>query len=199
MKTPISILIIIIIFSCSPKEKYNYNINERKKDINDIINTLINNEELGDTKILSSLRKVNILFDKKEFYNEGLDILITDSEFEIPYTTLINPNNPFGFFEKNEIDFLKVQNNNTPDTVFLDKSYFNKDSFIEPQVILRSKKFNYPSYIEYTIPIFSKDKKLAYVKEGYHCGGLCGGGKEYILKKLKGKWVIIDSWNTWIA
>jgi hypothetical protein len=54
-------------------------------------------------------------------------------------------------------------------------------------------------YYEMSIPIFSNDKKKAYVELGYHCGPLCGNGDAYFLVKTNGAWKIIKKIGTWIS
>ena len=60
------------------------------------------------------------------------------------------------------------------------------------------EKENY-SLFKMNIPIFSKDGQRACVYSGYYCGGLCGGGNAYYLRKEKSGWKIVYSHPTWIS
>jgi hypothetical protein len=46
-----------------------------------------------------------------------------------------------------------------------------------------------------TIPLFSLDNQKAYVELGYYCGTLCGYGEAIYLKKINGKWTIVEKWK----
>lgn len=50
-----------------------------------------------------------------------------------------------------------------------------------------------------SIPVFNKAKDLIIVSLGDSCGGLEGEGGMYILKKIKGKWKIVKTLNTWVS
>lgn len=39
----------------------------------------------------------------------------------------------------------------------------------------------------------------AIVSASFVCGGLCGHGSGYVLKKLRGRWVVVSGWILWIA
>ena len=49
-----------------------------------------------------------------------------------------------------------------------------------------------------TIPLFSLDGNKAYTQLTYGCEGLCGNGKAIYLKKINGKWNIIDTFRIWM-
>ena len=55
------------------------------------------------------------------------------------------------------------------------------------------------NFYQMKIPIFSLDKQKAYVELNRYCGHLCGSGKAIYLKKINGKWIIIEKWRTWIS
>lgn len=51
-----------------------------------------------------------------------------------------------------------------------------------------------------TLPVFSKDNKIAYVELNHYCsGGLCGSGQAIYLKKLNGRWVVSFKRMTWMS
>lgn len=48
-------------------------------------------------------------------------------------------------------------------------------------------------------PIFNKTKDLVYFRYGFICGPLCGHGKDLILEKRNGKWVIKEITGFWVS
>lgn len=48
-------------------------------------------------------------------------------------------------------------------------------------------------------PIFNRNYTLAYVRFGFLCGHLCGGGSDVILEKKAGKWILKETLTTWIS
>jgi hypothetical protein len=52
-------------------------------------------------------------------------------------------------------------------------------------------------FYEMSIPIFSFDKRTAYVELDHRCGHLCGNGRAFYLRKINGKWKIIENFRTW--
>ena len=65
---------------------------------------------------------------------------------------------------------------------------------------INKKKMGKPfDFYEMTIPIFSLDNQKAYLELNHHCGGLCGGGTSIYLRKINGKWKIVDKRQTWMS
>jgi hypothetical protein len=65
------------------------------------------------------------------------------------------------------------------------------------------KRFpNSGGYVEMSAVGFNSDKTLALMYAGHSCGGLCGGGGYYLLKKTDGKWTEVN-WPgtscTWVS
>jgi hypothetical protein len=54
-----------------------------------------------------------------------------------------------------------------------------------------------PGILSVDRPIFNKNYTLAYVRIGFLCGNLCGGGREVILEKKDGKWILKEWISTW--
>ena len=54
-----------------------------------------------------------------------------------------------------------------------------------------------PGYLTVSRPIFNRGFTKAYVRFGYVCGGLCGGGEDIIVEKINGKWIIIQHLGSW--
>lgn len=69
-------------------------------------------------------------------------------------------------------------------SVFIENKY-SIDSLFD----LVHKGFG-PGLLSASMPIFNKEKTIAYFRFGYHCGPLCGGGKHVVLEKRNNKWFI---------
>jgi hypothetical protein len=50
-----------------------------------------------------------------------------------------------------------------------------------------------------TLPGFSRDGRTAIVQGASVCGGLCGTGLYWVLKKVNGTWVVTQTHGTWIS
>lgn len=48
-------------------------------------------------------------------------------------------------------------------------------------------------------PIFNRDCTKAYVRVGYSCGRLCGGGEDVIFDKVDGNWKLTESVSRWVS
>ncbi len=54
-----------------------------------------------------------------------------------------------------------------------------------------------PGLLTVSRPVFNKDFTKAYVRFGYSCGRLCGGGKDMIIERVNGRWRIKEYVNGW--
>ncbi len=61
------------------------------------------------------------------------------------------------------------------------------------------KKYGEKGFCSITMPLFSRNHKLAFIKTGYSCGSLCGYGGTYILIKKKNKWTILKQIENWVS
>jgi len=63
--------------------------------------------------------------------------------------------------------------------------------------------YHYPharGILTLSMPFYYQDNGLvASVKSGVTCGWLCGSGFEYFLRKVNGKWKVVETKPTWIA
>ncbi|WP_423147336.1 hypothetical protein [Rubrolithibacter danxiaensis] len=60
------------------------------------------------------------------------------------------------------------------------------------------KKYGNRTFYSISMPLFSKDKSVAIARLGYHCNGTCGSGGLYIYKKVRKRWLKIETLETWI-
>jgi hypothetical protein len=56
-----------------------------------------------------------------------------------------------------------------------------------------------PGYLTVSRPIFNRDFTKAYVRFGYVCGRLCGGGEDIIMERINGKWTITQHLGGWTS
>ena len=63
--------------------------------------------------------------------------------------------------------------------------------------------YHYPNaraILSLSMPFYYQENGIvASVKYGITCGWLCGSGFEYFLRKVDGKWKVVDTKPTWIA
>ncbi len=202
--TLLLIVIFTLLVNCKHKSKENELYASNIKDINEIVETIIIQDSLNvlitekESKMFCvDLVKLNIAIPEKR-----KDGIIT---IPIPFNNVSLHNlidrkiNDEIFFSTKDSLTLMEQNLN-PQTIRISNDIISKINSTTHELELKKrKKGELYRFYEMNIPIFSLDKNKAYVELGYYCGGLCGSGKALYLKKINGKWKIIDSWRTWIS
>ncbi|MCB6089721.1 hypothetical protein, partial [Flavobacterium psychrophilum] len=173
------------------------------KEINEIVQAII---------IQDSLNVLKNITDSRMFCSELKKI-----EIEIPIKRkdgLIFPPN-LGNRDINEIVNIKIENKlffSKQDSLYImeqslkpqkfkiDKTITNKlnATTFENEMKKRKSGKQYDFY-EMKIPIFSLDRQKVYIELDHRCGSLCGSGRAISLKKINGKWKIIEKWRTWIS
>lgn len=196
-------ILIIVFCSCQNKKEETNIASEEIKNINEIVEAIIIQDSLNvfsksedSTMFCSELRRLNIYIPEKR--NDGLNLPPPPQDIYI--TELINSKiKGESFFSSKDSLYLLEQNSN-PEKLKIEKDLVNKlNSTTIEKAIIRNKKVHPFKFYEMTIPVLSLDRQKAYVQLGYHCGSLCGNGKAMYLKKVNGKWKIIEKWKTWIS
>lgn len=54
-----------------------------------------------------------------------------------------------------------------------------------------------PGLLTVSMPIFNRDFTKAYIRFGYSCGELCGGGEDMIIEKIGDKWTVSQHLGGW--
>jgi len=54
-----------------------------------------------------------------------------------------------------------------------------------------------PGLLTVSMPIFNRDFTKAYIRFGYSCGELCGGGEDMIIEKVNDKWTVVEHLGGW--
>ncbi|WP_026838884.1 hypothetical protein [Gillisia sp. JM1] len=197
----IILLLVITLLQSQNINNKSGNTSRGNNDISKIIEVIIFHEDLNiltkklkTTKFCSELKKIEI--EVPVGYNEGL---ISAPAPENRYITTILYDNISDevFFSSKDSSFILAQNSN-PKRIKIDKKITDKLNTTTFQNEL--KKINngedYDFY-EMSIPIFSFDKRTAYVELDHRCGHLCGNGRAFYLRKINGKWKIIENFRTW--
>lgn len=204
MKKITLISIIIIAFCSCQNKKEEMNINsEDIKNINEIVDAIIIQDSLNvfskskdSTMFCSELRRLNIYIPEKR--SDGLTPPPPPQDIYI--TELVNSKaREKSFFSSKDSLYLLKQNSN-PERLKIEENLINtlnvttiKKAQTQRKIVERFR------FYDMTIPVMSLDRQKAYVQLGYHCGSLCGNGKAIYLKKINGKWKIIQKWETWIS
>jgi hypothetical protein len=81
----------------------------------------------------------------------------------------------------------------------LAKEYFVKDKMPRDSMWNHVYEKNRGGFTSISMPIFSSDNKLAYIRIGHFCGDLCGGGESRLYIYKNGKWEKIKSFSEWIS
>lgn len=174
------------------------NINEIVEAIiiQDSLNVLKN--EKGSDIFCADLVKVKILHAEK---NKKESVPLPPSNDFVLLDELINTKiNGKLFFTNNDSITLLMQNSNPQKIRICNEIFYKINSTTSEKLKERRNKNNRPfSFYEMSIPLFSLDREKAYVQIGHYCGRLCGSGKAIYLKKINGKWKIIDIRSTWIS
>ncbi len=93
-----------------------------------------------------------------------------------------------------------MQQNTYPDSIKIAATILEKANTKENvKQKLKENPDLYFGEFEISIPILSKDRQTAYVELGYFCGALCGNGSVLILKKIHGKWKVVEDISSWIS
>ncbi|SDS27291.1 hypothetical protein SAMN04487764_1837 [Gillisia sp. Hel1_33_143] len=209
------VILILILASCSTNkrllepnktryDKIEFNIEkDLNNDISEIIEVIIYKEHLNvskdnlnTTKLCSELKKITI------------DVPIEDNQGVIPpaapgnryiTTILYDHISDEILFSKKDSSFILSQNSN-PKRIKIERKITERLNTTTFQKELKKIKNgeDYDFY-EMSIPIFSLDKQTAYIELDYRCGHLCGNGRAFYLRKINGKWKIIEDFRTWIS
>ncbi len=83
------------------------------------------------------------------------------------------------------------------DTVFTPLAISRKFSVKDSNKLIAEERFL--TKLIFHLPILTHDGQKAFVSLDHICGGLCGQGWYFILKKIKGKWKVVRYGGTWEA
>lgn len=195
-------MILLFLGSCSKHKSFV--LAENSKEIEDIIKVIIIDEKIEASKfnktvIIEDIDKMNIIDSRKNIKTDPIYILPPNKMDLSSLFHLWGPETkPLGFDKKDSL-YLLSQNSNPdslklPQTILKDFNHSTKKEYEQ-----KLENGNYQSYYTFTIPYISQDKKTAYIESNYSCGNTCGHGRAFFLKKLNGKWKVIEKWKTWMG
>ncbi|OCB71792.1 hypothetical protein [Flavobacterium crassostreae] len=208
MKSLLLILLVSLSFTKCKNISDEPEFNSSKiKDISEIVKTVILEDSLNVLKndkktkmFCEDLIKLDIYIPEKRKDNEPIPPPPPPSFNNISIQNLLNNKieNQIFFTSKDSLYLLK-QNLN-PQKLKIEKEIVEKINLTSKEKEINKKgKGEFYNFYEMTIPIFSSDNQKAYVELNHYCGRLCGSGKSIYLKKINGKWKIVDKWRTWIS
>ena len=198
-----SLLALILIFvSCQEKIK---KAEFRKKEIHLIDNRIINDF-------------LEYCFKNDSGIVKGCKVVLDHDLSQAPLSEeeLLSVDGLDSIFTKEDIDYIHKQNN-IKDDFRLQKQYFKNSIIVSADTISsmikkskdkdgRSTLFWEEFYKKYgdgfctlSKPLFSKNHQIVIISSGYHCGGLCGGGGTYVLKKVNSDWKVIATIRDWVS
>ncbi len=193
------------IFSCKNSESKTEFTSLRSKEINEIVKVIITEDSLEvfqnskDEKMLcKELIRLNIYIPEKP-KNGEIPPPPPPSFNAVSITDLLHYDRKSTFFKAVDSLYLIKQNLN-PERIEIDSKIVGKVNFTtKDKEISKKNKGTHYSYYEMTIPVFSSNNQIAYLELNHYCGRLCGSGKSIYLKKINGKWKVIEKWGTWIS
>ena len=196
-------LLVLNLFQCQKENTTSRIISKDNNDVNKIIEVIIFQENLNvlknksnTSKFCSELKKITIEVPVKD--NQGI-IPPAAPENRYITTLLYDHVSDDKFFTKKDSTFILSQNSN-PKRIEIARKITEKLNTTTFENELKKIKNNEDyDFYEMSIPIFSLDKQTAYVELDYRCGHLCGNGRAFYLRKINGKWKIVEDFKTWIS
>jgi len=208
MKKIFLILLVSLSFTNCKKINNETEFDSSKiKDINEIVKTVILEDSLnvlingkGTKMFCEELIKLDIYIPERRTDNEPIPPPPPPSFNDISIENLLYSKIENEIFFTSKDSLYLLQQNLNPQTRKIEKEVVEKINSTTKEKELKKKKLGESyNFYEMTIPIFSSDNQKAYLELNHYCGGLCGSGKSIFLKKINGKWKIIDKWRTWIS
>lgn len=204
------VLILLVSFSFTKCKNNNYETefdSSKIKDINEIARIVTLEDSLNVLKnekkskmFCEELIKLNIYIPKKRKDDEPIPPPPPPSFNSISIENLLYQKIENQMFFNSKDSLFLLQQNSKTQNFKIEKILVEKINFTTKEKEINKKKMGkLYNYYEMTIPIFSLDNQKAYLKLNHYCGKLCGGGESIFLKKINGKWKIINKWRAWIS
>jgi hypothetical protein len=193
------------IFSCKNSESKVEFTSSRVKEINEIVKVIITEDSLevfgkakGKKMLCKELIKLDIYIPEKP-KNGEIPLPPPPSFNDVSITYLLHYGKKSTFFKAVDSLNLLKQNLN-PEKLKVDSGLVGKVNFTTKDKEIHKKETGESyNFYEITIPVFSLNGQVAYLELNHYCGSLCGSGKSIYLKKINGKWKVIEKWKTWIS
>lgn len=183
-------IFILIIFCGCTKEINIYDSKELRSEIEELIVQIIELDSIevyysnyGVFKVLPEYVNRSKIDTFKPGPPPGSKYLFPNLESETRENSLK--------FKEEDYSYLKLQELHSKRIELSDEEFGNRKTEINLETKI--------PYVYFSIPIFNKEKSLAWIRTGLFCGRLCGEGRTLILNKKDGKWMIIKSKTDWVS
>jgi hypothetical protein len=206
MKKTFFLAFMFLIFTnCNTKSKQAEYNTTRDNEINKIVETIIVDDSLNvlkdkeHSKMLSEDLFRLIVFVPEKSTNK--DAPPPPPSFSnVSISDLLNSKIQDNIFFKSIDSTYLLEQNLEEKNLKLNKNLITKINSTTKQIELnRKEKGESFDFYEMSIPIFSYNKQKAYVELNHYCGILCGNGVSIYLKKINGKWKIIQIVECWTS
>jgi len=194
MARNVFLICLLLIMSCENEKPRQAFPTPNVNDINEIVKIIISTDSLSrrlNSSLSADLTKITIV---------AKDTLLVHSPTG-KARLAIGFFKDFGsrYFSKEDSSYFIFQNNVIP-TFRLDSSFTKLIKLTTNRQLEEREKHNETfCYYELSLPIFSLDRKSAYVRFNQHCFFLGGYGMTIFLKKINGKWKIVSQNQTWVS
>lgn len=205
MRYPFFILSLSFYFLNCESKKDNFQIGTQRANkienivkavmIQDSLNVFIDNNE--SNYFCEDLSKLNIKLTEKVNKRKGVLPLPHSVVVQVEYLISKKVNNDL-FFTVKDTASIYIQNK-YPEMFKLNIENFKDVNFISLETAKKKRRNNeYFNFYSVSIPIFSSDNRKAYLQVMHICGSLCGSGQDVFLEKIRGKWTIVDKFESWV-
>ena len=194
------LLIFVLLSACGQKKQVQEYKLPQINDINEVVTEVIRQDNLSSEglDLNCSLSKLKVVFKKSS--NNGLRPRHDPRIFTLPYY-LPEKYSTNSIFLKIDSLYLLRQNDIfrkfSLDQSFTKLIHLTNESQIKKKSLPNSFVAN--CRYEITIPIFSRNRTLAYVKLTEACNVLGGSAWAIYLNKIHGRWQIIKQSMLWIG
>ncbi|OKL39745.1 hypothetical protein [Pontibacter flavimaris] len=199
LKYSYTLPLCLLVFCCKQVQEEEYS-RLTEQDINEVIHAIVVQDSL--------------------FYGKSSDIPLSTDLFRLdlyfPDATLNGQDPPPVPWKSNFYELIGLHGKTSPFTVqdssYLLFQYEKLQGFVLDRGIYRNIHFTtweeqepklraqeHTAFYELSIPLFSADKTKVYVEMNYRCYKLCGYGKEYVLEKTNGKWIVVKKSVKWFS
>ena len=208
MKQLFSIFLVFSLLACKNKTEKTF-VLPSDDEINSIVEAVIYQDSLpvlkdstlfqryrkNTDKLSVDLRKIKLIFPDKT-----LKIQPPPPPNSLSVSDLLNLMlNGNRFFNKNDSLGIVYQNEHIKSFIIDERISIKVLATTYVEERKKRETLNNIQYYDLSIPIFSTDRKRAYVEVNFNCSGLCGGGEAIYLEKINNKWKIVDKKMTWIS
>ncbi|AYN01009.1 hypothetical protein [Chryseobacterium sp. 3008163] len=206
-------LILILMFSCE-KNSAKTEVKSKDKTLDlkyEVLNQLISDELKDD-----SLIALNEKFTSNYVYNISLKKVYLQSKrnngepppppnlgVDLEYDSIfLQKDSAYYFQQQKEISNFKFNKNRIKQNL----DFTNDDELYKISQIKSGnfwtefdKRYENKCIRTFSVPFFNKNKTMCILQCSISCGPLDGGGNTSIYKKIKGKWIRIKTFDTWVS